>query len=89
MFISRISDANDMKYRKLQVFNHTLDHPKQYSGQFKWNVPLNGVDYLTRTFVYDSHYCSGRGNPYNALAKGNQDLNNNKLHHPILGHTIL
>lgn len=72
--LSRITDAKDIK-KTLQIFNHTLvSNPKQQSGQFKWSVPLNGVDYLTRTFVFDSHDCSSTGYPYNALAKGMLDI---------------
>lgn len=67
-FLFRITDFND--YRKeLHAFNHTLD-PEERSGQFEWNVPLNGSDYMTRTFVVDSKYCSSKNNPFLEAVRG-------------------
>lgn len=70
-FLSRITYAEDVNMKNvLETFRHTLDNSRrQQSGQFKWKVPANGVDYLTRTFVYDNHNCS-TGFPFRAPAKG-------------------
>lgn len=66
-FFPRVTDINDIT-NELEVFHHTLDDPNQRSGEFKWKVPSSNVDYLTRTFVKDSHKCRGLP-PY--VVKGN------------------
>ncbi|XP_037037889.1 vascular endothelial growth factor receptor 1 isoform X2 [Bradysia coprophila] len=53
-----VTDINDIG-TKLKVFNHTLSDPKQQSGEFEWMVPSSSANYLTRTFVFDSHNCNG------------------------------
>ncbi|KAG4068191.1 hypothetical protein HA402_008832 [Bradysia odoriphaga] len=46
------------KKTPLKVFNHTLDDPKQLSGEFTWIVPSTNASYSIRTYILDSHNCN-------------------------------
>ncbi|KAJ6649989.1 Vascular endothelial growth factor receptor 1 [Pseudolycoriella hygida] len=66
-----ITNLKDIK-NVVEVFNHTLTSTNPQCGEFKWKVTSEDANYLTRTFIYDSHGCSS-GYPFVAAAKANQE----------------